>query len=219
MMPELDLPVKLKRFSIGSETCNVGVDIHKNFIKLDRVAKLGNRRLIGRIVRGRNGDAEGQESFVEGEELVGAFDTRSVSIKADFYGTSITFALTDLDANDLKLFANASGRLIVDEVTAIPEKPKKAKQQKEDPAQRDFTAEGPWRDVLLDELFKGATLAAMHETELQTVGDYADWIASGKTNTDLPGVGEKKGATIDEVFDQFWRDNPQEEDADEDFDE
>lgn len=220
-MPEFDLPVKLKRFSIGAATANVGIDIHKNFIKLDRVAELGNRRLIGRIIRGRSGDAEGQEAFVDAEELVGAFDTKGVSIKPDFYGTSVTFALTDLDANDLKLFANASGRLVIDDVTAIPEKPKKAAKEKADPAQQDYTADGPWRDELVEDVYgaKPGIVKSLHEADIQTMGDLTDFCAKGNDYTAIKGIGEGKSDWMKEVDVAFWAANPQDEDADPDFDE
>lgn len=70
-------------------------------------------------------------------------------------------------------------------------------------------ASAAWRETSLDELFDPAkTLRkALAEAGLDTVGQLADYSATEKRLTDIPGIGPGKAQEIEDRMMSFWEDN------------
>lgn len=65
--------------------------------------------------------------------------------------------------------------------------------------------DGSWREIPLEVLgFPVGIHAKLHEAGLLTLGAIADWTASGKQLTDIPGIGPGKAGRIEDALGRFW---------------
>lgn len=220
-MSVTEIPVRLGRINIGKTTARVGLKIDRGWLSLERADELFcERRLLGKLIAGGSDDAPGQTKFIEEETLEGAFDTKSFSVNEESISAGVTFALGEIDLAALPHFSAGSARLLVNEVTEIPQEVKAAR-AKEEKEQKSLAAEGPWRQTPVENIYgdKPRVVKALEEQELATMGDLADWLNSGKSYRDLKGVGEKAAEWMEEQDVEFWAQNPQDGDEDEDEDE
>jgi hypothetical protein len=208
----LDKPVQFKSVTINKTTGRLGFSVDRENMQLDQAADcFCNRRLLGKVVLGRVGDAEGQTTMVDDaqHEVAGAFDVKGFRTTSEALSSGLTFSLADIAIDVLSLFSNRPGRLVVDEVADIPE-------EKDDEAaddDRSLFVEGPWADVNLDTLFdpKKKIRKAFAKAEINTVGEYTKW-CNDKGEfwaKDLAGIGPAARQEIEDVFIKFWADNPQ----------
>lgn len=211
-MPALDIPVAFQSVSLGKSTARLGVKCYRENLTLEKAAEaFSNRRLVGKVILGHDGDAPGQGSMWEDAEhqVKGVFDVKGFRTTDEVYSTGLSFSLQDIDVEELAKLSKGSGRLVVDEMTDIPAK------EKADTAADDRTtpgtlkAEGPWREVPLTDLFDPtqATWKSLAKAEITTVGELADYTASNKQLVDIEGIGPGKAQAIEDTLLEFWRDN------------
>lgn len=120
----LDVLCTFGGISIGQETARVSVKIERNQIDLLRADEcFCGKRLIGKIVLGRQGESNGQGKLIEDTdyEVAGAFDVKRIGVTPSQIATGLTFALASINVEDLTHFAKGSGRMIVEEVQEIPD--------------------------------------------------------------------------------------------------
>ncbi|MGB0888913.1 MAG: hypothetical protein ACPGWS_01395 [Solirubrobacterales bacterium] len=208
-MSALDLPVKFGNVSIGESTARLTANFERDRIPLDLADdSFCERRLIGRVVLGHADDAPGQTKLVDSDHVIaGAFDVKGFSVKTKAIGTGFTFVLEEIDVAELAKFANGRGRLIVDEVTEIPQE----SISEEEDHRPLLVDDAEWREVNLDSLFdaKKATRKHLRVAGIDTVGQLSDFTAGEGLLTDIEGIGKAKAEEIEERLMDFWEDNPQ----------
>ena len=205
----LDVPVEFGGVSIGLATARLGIKIDRsvlNIIAADEI--FCGHRLSGRVIKGRSGDSPGQTSFTDDldEYLDAIFDVKNMSVTASAIGTGFTFSRADVDIETLSKMAKGSGRLVIRDVTDIPEEEREDKTQKDAPGT--LKSEGPWANYPMSKLFSGALLKSLTDVGLNTVGQLADYTKADKPLTDLAGIGPGKAEKIENRLMQFWKDNP-----------
>ncbi len=207
----LDVPVEFGGVSIGEATARLGLRISREQISLEEADDcLCGRRLECRVVLGHPDDAPGQQKLIDDADLCvgGSADVKRFGCSPDWITGGLTFSLQEIDVADLARFSKGRGRLAVSGIAAIPEDGGH-KEPAEDEALGTLEAEGPWRAVGLERLFAGATLKALLETGMSTLGELADYTASERRLTDIAGIGPQKAEVIDNRLVQFWMQNPQ----------
>lgn len=211
MPTALNLPAKFGGLSIGDATARLAASFDRKLLDLDRADDaFCERRLIGRIVLGHEGDAAGQQTFTEQETLAAAFDVKGFSVKTRQVGTGLTFSLAEIDVAHLAKFAGASGRLVVDRMTDIPPA-EKATEKNAAPLFEQSDA-GDWEAIELDEIFdpKRAIRRRLGEAGINTLGQLAHYTDGETTElTDIEGIGPKAADDIAAVLEAFWTANPQ----------
>lgn len=211
--PALDIPVEFGGVSIGQATARLGVRINRNVLNLIAADEtFCGHRLDGVAVLGGQDDQPGQQTFWEDLEhqVKGVFDVKRIGVSREQIVTGLTFSLSDIDVSELAKLSKGAGRLIIHTVMEIPDGQAFEEHDSDDDDVPDtLLSDGPWREVSLDELFIGAIRAALHEADIDTVGELHDWTASKKLLTDIKGIGPGKAAQIEDRILQFWSDNPQ----------
>lgn len=209
----LNVPVDFGGVSIGHATARLGVKISRDVLNIMAADEIFcGHRLTGKVILGNRDDAEGQTTFVETDYQVDAvFDVKRIGVNSDSISTGLTFSLNDIDVAELAQFSKGQGRLIVEHVSDLPDDDYDDDESDLPPGT--LKAEGPWRDVPLENLFSGALLKSLKAGGLETVGALADYTASEKRLTDLPGVGPGKAEQIEDRMEQFWADNQDREDG------
>jgi hypothetical protein len=134
---------------------------------------------------------------------------RSTSSGSESITSGLTFSLADVEIEMLARFSKGSGRLIVEQVAELPAE---VADNDDEPAAGHLPgtlkAEGPWRSYPLDSMFSGSLLKALKKAGIATMGDMADYSASGdKRLIDIAGVGAAKAQQIEDATLAFWRDN------------
>lgn len=210
----LDKPVSFGGVSIGKSTGRIGVSIDREWLELDQASDLFcNHRLNGKVVLGRVGDQSGQTTLVDDldHEVAGAFDVKGFRVTEDTLACGLTFSLADVDIAELAKFSKGVGRLVVYEIGEIPADA--PDEHLDDDDRGLLKASGPWAEVNLDTLFdpKKSIRKALHKAGLDTVGQYADYVADKGDfwAKDLAGVGPKARQEIEDTMEKFWTANPQ----------
>lgn len=119
----LELNVSFGNVNIGEDTVRIGITIPRKEISVSQADKhLCGKRLIGQIIAqaGKGGDGQGG-LFEAGESLDGSFDVKSFNVKRKSLSCGLTFSIASVDINKLAYFAKRNGKLVVDEMTEIPE--------------------------------------------------------------------------------------------------
>lgn len=131
--PALELNVNFGNLNVGVDTCRIGVSVDRKQITPAKAdSQLCGKRLIGSIVTNAgNANAEQPAMFEAGETVAAAFDVKSFNTKRKSISFGLTFALGSVDINKATHFASRSGKLIVNEMTEIPEE-EKGKDEHED---------------------------------------------------------------------------------------
>lgn len=70
-------------------------------------------------------------------------------------------------------------------------------------------ANGAWKDVFLDDLFKGQIRTALADANLNTLGELTDFQASNKQLSDIKGIGPGKAEKISDRLIEFWKEHPE----------
>lgn len=198
--------------SIGDNTARLGIAIDRGVINLNRADDLFcNRRLTGKVVLGMFDEGDGQGKLIDDvdHEVAGAFDVKGFRCSADVITIGATFSLKDIDIAELAKFSKGQGRLIVQDANDIPEVPKEPPVKPGVPGT--LRADGPWANHSLDELFdpEKTIRKALANADIDTVGQLADYSATGKRLTDIAGIGPGKAQEIEDVMLEFWKKNPE----------
>lgn len=207
----VDKPVDFGGVSIGKTTGRIGIVIDRSYLGLDDAADmLCGRRLTGKVVLGRKGDAADQTTLVDdlNAEVAGAFDCKGFRVSEGSLSAGLTFALAEVDIAELAKFSKGVGRLIVYELGEIPHDAPSEDFEEDPPIMK---AAGEWTLVPLDTLpLKPRVLKALAKADLTTMGRLADFTAlKGQWWwKDIPGVGEAAAAEIEEITMKFWAANP-----------
>lgn len=210
----IDKPVSFGGVSIGKNTGRIGVTLDREWLELEQASDLFcNRRLNGKVVLGRAGDAANQTTLVDDldHEVVGAFDVKGFRVTTDVLAAGLTFSLADVDIAELAKFSKGVGRLVVYEIGEIPADA--VDEGLDDDEAPMLKADGPWAKVLLSTLFdpKKAIHKALKKAGLDTVGDFAEYQAKKGDfwAKDLAGIGPKARQDMEDTFEKFWLANPQ----------
>lgn len=119
----LDIPVEFGGVSIGDGVARLGVKIDRKALPLTEAERIFvGHRLSGRVTLGGNGDSSGQQKFVEDEHTVdGVFDVKRIGVSVKQITTGLAFNCEDIDVAEIAKLSKGSGRLVVDQVNALPE--------------------------------------------------------------------------------------------------
>jgi hypothetical protein len=234
----LELPVDFSQVSIGDGTARVGVKVSRDKLKI-RVAdkQVCGRRLIGQIrVCPKDEDSKQTQMFDDKHhQLSGAFDVKSITITPKALSFGLTFALEGLEISELAHFAKKAGKLVVNEVQAIPEKSKGDGGDSGDETEDDAGDEGEgdsddsapvdettndtdpdgWRKLPIAMLklkstrHQNAFTAACKKKRLKTLGGLAEFIAKNSTwwDKDL-GIGPVCAEEYRDADLEFWKTHP-----------
>lgn len=115
----MELPVHFSNVSIGDTTCRIGVGISRGNITVAQAdASMCGRRLTGKLIAQKNGDAPGQAALpgIPDPELEGIFDVKGFSVTTKRLSIGLTFALAGMDLATLAGLAKRDGRLIINKV-------------------------------------------------------------------------------------------------------
>lgn len=125
MKSVLNIPVSFAGVSIGTNTARIGVTVDREWLNIMSADEhLCDHRLIGRLVACKEGVDPNQASFVDTgdkHEIAGAFDVKGFRVSSKSVAFGLTFSLNDIDIEELPHLAKQTGRLIVDNVSQIPE--------------------------------------------------------------------------------------------------
>jgi hypothetical protein len=202
----MDKPVDFGGVSIGKTTGRIGISVDRSYLGLDDAADMFcGRRLTGKVVLGRAGDAANQTTLVDDldAEVGGAFDCKGFRVTEGSIAAGLTFALAEVDIAELAKFSKGF------ELGEIPADAPDEDFEDERPI---LKAEGEWTEVKLDTLpFKPRVLKALIKAELTTMGKLADFTAlKGEWWwRDIPGIGATAAEEIEEITAKFWAANPQ----------
>lgn len=205
-----DIPVTFGGVSIGEKTARIGISVHRDWLSLDQCDKLFcERRLNGAVALGHADDAAGQAKLWDDadHQISTAFDIKGFRVGTDSVATGLTMNLNEIDIAELAKFSKGVGRLAVYEVTDIPQEDK----ERPDHVPGTLKADGPWKDVSLDELFDPAKKIrkALAAAGIDTVGHLANYSATEKRLHDLKDIGPAAAQEIEDRLLEFWADNPQ----------
>lgn len=120
-----NLPVGYGSVNIGDKMCSIKATISRSNLKLSEADKsLCNRRLTGKIIAKPSG-WKAEENPLPGMdhdlEMTGTFDVKGLRVTSDDIGIGLTFNIKDVDVSTLAQFAKRMGRLLIEEVSNIPE--------------------------------------------------------------------------------------------------
>lgn len=133
----LRIPVAFSNVSIGEGTARVGVTIDRDDLSVENAdSTLCGRRLIGSIVRLKNGESDSQKALpgMDGErhEISGAFDVKSFNCKPKSFTAGLTFSLESIKIEELGYFAKRSGVLLINHVEDLDEGSDEVQENDED---------------------------------------------------------------------------------------
>lgn len=211
-MPALDLPVKFGNVSIGETTARLAAKFDREAIDIDTADDaFCERRLIGRVVYGHVGDAPGQTKLLATDDIIeGAFDIKGFSVSTRQINAGLTFAIGEIDVQQLARFAGGAGRMIVDRLEEIPA-PEKGEREESVPLFEQSDA-AEWESIPLDEIFdpKRALRRRLREAGLNTLGELAHYTDDETRElVDIEGIGPKAAEEIESTLEAFWSANPQ----------
>lgn len=124
--------VKFGNVNLGDSTARLGIEIARGDMEVDQALKLfcGSRCNV-RIQMVGLSDGDGQEQLpMEGIELPTldtVADIKSFGVKPKSITTGLTISLSEVKPEQLAPFAQQKGTLVVERVSAIPEKAKRKK--------------------------------------------------------------------------------------------
>jgi hypothetical protein len=121
----LNVRVDFGNIGIGDETARVGIRIDRENLDVNRADEVFcGRRLTGKIITVRDGDAPEQRELIDTgsqHELKGVFDVKQFSANRKRISTGLTFSLAEIDVSEIGHFAKRSGRLIVTSAEELPD--------------------------------------------------------------------------------------------------
>lgn len=123
----LDLECTWGNVSLGEKTARLGATIARSALKLAQADKtFCGRRITGKITA-KPADEEPDQGRLAGMEGVGisemeeTFDVKGLNVSSTHISLGLTFNIKDLDVACLAHFARRTGRLVVTDVSEIPE--------------------------------------------------------------------------------------------------
>lgn len=126
----LDLSVNFGNVGAGDKTARIGVQLSRSLLSLAKAEKqFCEKRLTCCLSMSADGAPPEQGHLngieVEDVQLTAAFDVKSVRFTSDDFSFGLTAMLGSIDVGKLAQFAKKQGRLIVQQVEAIPEEDRK----------------------------------------------------------------------------------------------
>lgn len=209
----LDIPVEFGGVSIGDATARLGIRIDRSVCTVKTADEVFcGHRLSGRVVLGGNGDGSGQKKFVDDLEhqVGGVFDVKRFGANQKQIATGLTFSLADVDITELAKFSKGSGRLIIENVSELPED--EAGDEDEDEERDDEDIEErpilskDWRSKPLTELGLTTGVNDMFgELKVTTVGGLAELkeAIDGSKAVWPKGIGPQKAEEITKRLDAY----------------
>lgn len=134
----LDLIVAFGNVSAGDKTARIGASMDRSLMTLPKAdMTFCERRLTAVLIIKCNGDHPDQGTLdgmkQDDIELESVFDVKRLAFTRDDISFGLTAALGGFDVGKLAKFAKRTGRLIVNNVTDIPEEERAKKDEhKED---------------------------------------------------------------------------------------
>lgn len=116
-------PVTFRNVNLGQKTAKVGIVVERGNMTLEEAAELFvERRLMGEIVLGANGDGDGQKHLVDDLErtIKGSMDVTRFGVGADNFTAGLTFNKNEVDVSELSHFTKGQGRLVIKRADDIP---------------------------------------------------------------------------------------------------
>ncbi len=110
---------KLGKVSVGDHAASVTLKIERGNLQLDKADEcLCGRRLVGQLVSCREDEDPKQKNFLQGARpsITGVFDVRGFRVAPETYSTTLSFARSELNGDDLFGLANQTVRLMGVEV-------------------------------------------------------------------------------------------------------
>lgn len=214
-----EIAVEFGNVNIGDETVKIGVKIEREKMPINEADHLFcGRRLTGSVQKGGYDDGDRQSKLFQTDiQIEGTFDVHRFGVGPKFFTTGLTFKIGEIEVGEISQLAKGKGRLMIEECCEIPKnvaEPDDAEETNQT-LPGTFKSDLPWRKVSLDSLFKGSILKALKAAGLATVGDYADFFKPNKNGhcktltQDVKGLGPAKITEVENRFQEFWRDNPQ----------
>lgn len=122
----LDFGVDFGQLSIGKTTANLGCKIsrHGSNLSLTEAEKtFCERRLSCEIILKRPNEDDDQQKLIDDmdHQIDSICDVKRMGVKLDTYSIGLAMNINEVDVATLACFANRPGRLIVKEVTDIPD--------------------------------------------------------------------------------------------------
>jgi hypothetical protein len=121
--PKLKLAVDFGGVSIGDGTASLGVTFDREKLDIDRAVEcFCGRRITGTVLVG-GGDPDQDTFWKDAEYRVGStFDVKRIAVAPKKYSIRLTFALGEIEIDDLAHFAKKRGMLAIDLFSEIPAK-------------------------------------------------------------------------------------------------
>jgi hypothetical protein len=116
------LPVSFAGVSFGRETASIGVSVDRSELDIDDAdATFCGKRISGTLHRNR--DAKGQKRLADNgeQEISATFDVKRFSVSPKKVGFKLQFNISDLEDQNLEMFAMTEGRLEISKVNELPE--------------------------------------------------------------------------------------------------
>ena len=206
----LDIPVEFGGVSIGDATARLGIRIDRSVCNVNTADDVFcGHRLSGSVVLGANGDSAGQKKIVDDldHQVSGVFDVKRFGANQKQITTGLTFSLADVDIQELAKFSKGSGRLIVNDVSELPEEESSEEEADEDEDDDDRPIlSGDWKASPLADLGLTTGVVDMFaEQKVTTVGgliELKEAIDSAKAVWPK-GVGPQKQEDILKRLDSF----------------
>jgi len=111
------IPVEYGNVNIGDQVARISMKIDRAKIDdMKALSLLCARRLTGTITVANTDADPRQKNFFEtaSASIEGSFDTKRVSVGPNDFGTGITVALAEIDAEELAKFAKKRGFIWID---------------------------------------------------------------------------------------------------------
>ena len=207
-----DLAVAFGTVSINVATAKIGAVIGKKVITTGRAEKLlcGHRLTCQLVLQHDDEAKDGQKHLgFDDEQLIldGVADVKSISLKPESYGISLTFSKADVDVGTLSLFCKGHGRLIIREVAAIPVEERAAADSSSQGEEQDEELDLDWRAFDLIEFFDLGLCQTCKKAGMKNLGEVIEQLKAdgfeGKR-----GIGRATKAKIIERLHSFAEDNP-----------
>ncbi len=125
----LEFEVAYGNVSIGDKTARISASVDRKKLTLAKADQnLCDRRLSGKLLGKRRGDAPDQQTFSGMEDdliLEGVFDAKGYSVSSDKLKIGFTFNLKEIEVSEFAQFAKRTGVVTIYDVGDIPEEEKK----------------------------------------------------------------------------------------------
>lgn len=212
----IDLPVAFGSVSIQKTTVRLPISIVRKVMGLVMCDFLfTDRQLTGKVVLCHSEDANGQKTLYDDmdHEVGGVFDVKGYRATSSEFKSSLTFPLKEIDVAELARLAAGSGRLVITKVAHIPED--SAAQQEEEYEADDFgdaeaESTARWRNESMKVIgCPPGLLQRLEQNHIETLGDMADFLSTGRAITSLGGLGPTTANRLLRLWREFGKTHPE----------